>query len=173
VRDKKNRKRALWKLYKAERKKMFGYALSITHSSGLAEDAVHEAFAKVAASNGPVRNLRGYVFQAVRNEALRSVAARDRTESLNDGEPELMFALPPEGNPDRRSEVREEAALLNRALDDLVFEQKETIVLRIYTGLTFRQIAAILDEPLPTVASRYRRGLEKLGERMRDLGYEA
>jgi DNA-directed RNA polymerase specialized sigma24 family protein len=34
--------------------------------------------------------------------------------------------------------------------------------LRVYGGLSFEQMAATLGEPLPTVASRYRRALEKL-----------
>ena len=167
-----NRNRALWRLYEAHRQEMFGYALLLTRDSGLAGDAVHEALAKVAASNGRVRHMKTYVFRAIRNEALRLNAARDRAEPFNEEEAESLFLLPEESNPHQRTVAREEAELLERALDGIAFEQKQVIVLRVYAGLTFREIAAVLEEPLPTVASRYRRGLEKLGERMRRLGYE-
>jgi len=155
-----------------QRQQMFAYALSITRQTESAEDAVHEALLKVVCSDGRVRNLKAYVFRAIRNEALRLNAARDKTEQLNPNEAESLFIVPEQSNPDRQSTAREEARMLEGALNEIAFEQKQVIVLRTYAGLTFREIARVLEEPLPTVASRYRRGLKKLGEQMRILGYE-
>ena len=41
-------------------------------------------------------------------------------------------------------------------------DEHETIVLKIYSDLTFQQIADLRQVPLPTVASWYRRGIDKL-----------
>jgi len=45
-------------------------------------------------------------------------------------------------------------------------EQREVIVLKEYEGLTFRQIADVLDLPVSTVKTRLYRGLDKLKERL-------
>ena len=39
---------------------------------------------------------------------------------------------------------------------------RELVELKIYSGLTFREIAAIVDRPPATVATRYRRAIETL-----------
>ena len=51
---------------------------------------------------------------------------------------------------------------VERALGELPGEQREVVVLKIWAGLTFSQIAEALGESANTVASRYRYGLEKL-----------
>jgi DNA-directed RNA polymerase specialized sigma24 family protein len=38
--------------------------------------------------------------------------------------------------------------------------------MKVYGGLTFEQIGSVLGAPLSTVASRYRRGLAKLEDRL-------
>jgi RNA polymerase sigma-70 factor (ECF subfamily) len=43
---------------------------------------------------------------------------------------------------------------------------REAIELHLHAGLSFREISELLDEPLPTVASRYRRALNKLGNEL-------
>jgi RNA polymerase sigma-70 factor (ECF subfamily) len=50
------------------------------------------------------------------------------------------------------------AAALARIPD----EQREVIVLRIFEGLSFREIAAVSGQSINTVASRYRYGIEKM-----------
>ncbi len=45
-------------------------------------------------------------------------------------------------------------------------EQREVIVLKEYEGLTFQQIADVLDLPVSTVKTRLYRGLDKLKERL-------
>jgi len=62
----------------------------------------------------------------------------------------------PSGQDGERREAVE-AAL--RRLPD---EQRDVVVLKIWGGLTFQQVAGILDIPSNTAASRYRYALEAL-----------
>ena len=48
------------------------------------------------------------------------------------------------------------------ALAELPDEQREAVVLKVWGGLTFAEIAQSVGAPLNTVAARYRYGLEKL-----------
>ena len=47
-------------------------------------------------------------------------------------------------------------------MEALPAEKREVVVMKIYSGLTFAQIAAVLDEPLSTVATRYQRALDEI-----------
>lgn len=51
---------------------------------------------------------------------------------------------------------------LEQALRLLPPEQREVIHLKVYEGLTFQEIAALIDESINTVASRYRYAMDKL-----------
>jgi RNA polymerase sigma-70 factor, ECF subfamily len=55
------------------------------------------------------------------------------------------------------------------ALACLSVAQREIVILRVYAELSFVQIAEVTGEPLPTIASRYRRSLEELRGRLEKL----
>jgi len=58
--------------------------------------------------------------------------------------------------------VQEQALLLNQALSQLPYEQKEVIVLHLHARMKFTQIARELSRSVNTVRSQYRYGIEKL-----------
>ena len=55
-------------------------------------------------------------------------------------------------------------ALLLRAAEGLPPEQKEAVFLKVFDGLTFKEIASVCGVSANTAASRYRYGIEKLRE---------
>ena len=71
--------------------------------------------------------------------------------------------------PDAQAIQTERTDSVIAAVNELPADHREVVVLRIYAGLTFAQIAAITCEPLPTVASRYRRSLERLKQQLEKL----
>jgi RNA polymerase sigma-70 factor (ECF subfamily) len=52
--------------------------------------------------------------------------------------------------------------LVSRALSRLPDDQREVVILKIYQGLSFSEIAAICGSSVNTAASRYRYALAKL-----------
>ena len=56
-----------------------------------------------------------------------------------------------------------------QAAPTLPADQRAVVHLRLWEGLTFEQIAALLEIPLNTAASRYRYGVDKLRERLRPI----
>ena len=89
----------------------------------------------------------------MRNACYDTLRKRGRTVAA---EPLRLEALPGE------TTDLDERLLLERALGDLPAEQREVVVLKIFEGWTFQEIAALTDEPLNTMASRYRYALAKL-----------
>ena len=75
-----------------------------------------------------------------------------RETELPEGESWFLLSS---GNQDR-------ILTLQKALRDLPEEQRETVFLRIWSGMTLLEIADATETPLNTVASRYRYALEKL-----------
>jgi RNA polymerase sigma-70 factor (ECF subfamily) len=100
-----------------------------------------------------------YVFATVRNAAIDqmrrvgSVLQDARQVSIYDGQIQDPLASAIE---------LERQTVMRQAVEELPDDQRQAIVLHVYAELTFEQVAQMLGEPLPTVASRYRRALEKL-----------
>jgi RNA polymerase sigma factor (sigma-70 family) len=78
---------------------------------------------------------------------------------------------PPPGEVAAWQDIAETAfrAALTVALAELPADQRAVVHLKLWEGLTFEQIAAALNTPPNTAASRYRYGLDKLRERLRPL----
>jgi RNA polymerase sigma-70 factor (ECF subfamily) len=62
-------------------------------------------------------------------------------------------------NPSLTMEAEQRAELVRRALNMVSMEQREVLVLKVYQGLKFIEIAEVLNEPLNTVKSRLYYGL--------------
>jgi RNA polymerase sigma-70 factor, ECF subfamily len=128
-----------------------------------AEDAVQEAFVRFWRSRHKAAEPSAYLYACVRNCALdrrRSDRRRTRREEAA-ARPEMdpsWFTGPPEQD--------ERRAALESALRSLPEEQRSVLVLKIWGGLSFVQIAEALGVPANTAASRYHYGLAKLREQL-------
>ncbi len=127
-----------------------------------AEDVVQEAFVRFWRSRERVAEPTAYLYACVKHCALDWLRGRKRQSRREEAtarpESETLFAGPLEQN-ERRAAV--EAALV--ALPE---EQREVLVMKIWGGLTFPQIAAALSCSANTAASRYRYALAKLREQL-------
>jgi RNA polymerase sigma-70 factor (ECF subfamily) len=129
-----------------------------THAD--AEDIVQEAFVRFWRSRDSVQEPLAYFYSCVKHCALDWQRGRQRRQQreLASARPEAepLFVAPIEQS-ERRFAI--EAALLK-----LPTSQAEVLVMKIWGGLSFPQIAAALEESPNTVASRYRYALARLRE---------
>jgi RNA polymerase sigma-70 factor (ECF subfamily) len=70
----------------------------------------------------------------------------------------------------RTFELQEMQLMVRGALDFLPFEQRETIVLKIYEGLKFSEIAELAECPVSTVKSRLYLGMAQLKKILTEKG---
>ncbi len=123
-----------------------------------AEDVVQDAFVRFWKSRDRVTDPASYLYASVKHCALDWQRSRQRRSNREQAtarpEVERMFIGSLEQH-ERRGAV--EAALV--ALPD---KQREVLVMKIWGGLSFPQIAAALETSADTVASRYRYALVKL-----------
>lgn len=147
---------ALRAFYVENRQPLYTYALSLTGNRESAEDAIQGVFEKLLRGYSLPADLRPYIFRSVRNAAFD---AWRRTKIRTDS----IFAAAAAGDAaESGSPVAFGTDDLEPLLQRLSEDERETIVLRIYSGFTFQEIADLRQAPLPTVASWYRRGIERL-----------
>jgi RNA polymerase sigma-70 factor (ECF subfamily) len=118
-----------------------------------AEDAVQDGFIRFWKRKERAEDRVAYLFACVRSAALDQRRAR-LSRAAHDPPTGPLFATPKEGA-ERRERVE-------AAVAELSEDQREVLVMKIWGGLTFAQIAAALEIPMNTAASRYRYALEKL-----------
>ena len=158
--------REVWEeLYREHRQALFTLALSVTGRAEQAEDAIHDAFTRLFRhGDKPKGNPAAYMYMSVRNAAIdqirRNVRDRGRRQSIF--EQTDPNAVGHRQTPAHDALDTERQQAVRDAIDKLTDEQREVIVMKIYGGLTFDQIAKAVEAPLSTVTSRYRRGLEKM-----------
>jgi len=140
---------------------MYRYLATKLGSASDAEDVLQEVFCRLVRYRVRLRLVRKpqvFVFCVARNEANRFLRARiQNSVALQSTEISPHAFLSAYAGPNSPTE-----GLVAHALAQLPGDQREAVVLKVFEGLTFREIAAICQEPVPTVASRYRYGLEKL-----------
>jgi RNA polymerase sigma-70 factor (ECF subfamily) len=79
-------------------------------------------------------------------------------------------ADPSYGNATSQLYPAETRLAVEKALDRLTADQREAIVLKIYQGFKFEEMAAILDAPVSTVKSRVYAAMETLKELLAPVG---
>ncbi len=130
-----------------------------------AEDVLQTVFVRIVRKRrclAEARCLDAYIYQMARNEAARFLRLRGRKQKQEKGT-ESWLASAEAG--DLSGDVAEQ---LQAALGRLPSAQREVVVLKIYRDKTFQEVATMLELSPNTVASRYRYGMEKLRELLRD-----
>ncbi|MGD0384264.1 MAG: RNA polymerase sigma factor [Thermoguttaceae bacterium] len=125
------------------------------------EDVVQEAFLALVRQPALPENVVGWLYRVVRNGAINaSRGSRRRTKretaAANTSEPWFKNSL------DDRLDADEAAC----AMRQLPIEQRETIVARLWGGLTFDEIAQLTGSSTSTVHRWYQAGLNSLRERL-------
>jgi len=121
------------------------------------EDVVQDAFVQLMRETAIPENTVGWIFRVVRNGAIsaaRSQARRARHEVAARRDVQSWF-LP-------NDDDRLDAAAMTAALAALPLEQRETIVLRIWGGMSLAQIAEITQISTSSAQRRYIAGLTAL-----------
>jgi RNA polymerase sigma-70 factor (ECF subfamily) len=155
---------ALASLYDRYKSILFSLVLRILHSQAEAEDILQEVFIQVWKKAADFDEERGRAFTwlvtLARSRAidrLRQLSSRERTAM------EASRATVEEWADAAEDAIKsEQSAAIRRALTELPEEQRRTLLLAYFEGLTQTEIAARLKTPLGTVKTRMRSGMIKL-----------
>jgi RNA polymerase sigma-70 factor (ECF subfamily) len=155
-------KDAMSRIYEKYKDYLLTLAKGLLGRHAEAEDVVHDvfvSFAKSAKSFQLTGNLRSYLATCVINLARDKIRAS--TRQTQNADSVYLFARHPD-NPAQHMMESEELTQLRKALSQIPYEQRETLILHLKADMKFREIARLQGASISTVHGRYRYGLDKL-----------
>jgi len=158
--------RAFAELYNLTSAHLYAVALRILRQSASAEEVLQESFVNIWHHAGSYVATRSqpltWLTSIVRNRCLDQLRRREVDTVTIDDEDEGM-TLPDNGpTPLEMLVSGADARAVKACVEALESGQKQAVALAFYRGLSHAELAAHLHEPLGTVKSWVRRGLERL-----------
>lgn len=160
---------ALGLLYDRYGRLVFSMVFKMLHDRGQAEDLVQEVFVRVwrsadsfHASRGSFVNwLLGIAHHRAIDELRRQAGQRRRAVFIDD-EDALRWVAAPGDGPAEMAWISQKRQAVRDAMQQLPAEQRRTIELAYFGGLTQREISEHTGTPLGTVKTRMRLAMQKL-----------
>ena len=153
---------ALEKIYAKYERYLITVATGLLNNTHAAEDVLGDFFVSFVQSADTVKldgNLKSYMARCVANLARNRIKRKQLEPGALDDDISIESEV---SSPELLAMQEEETEMLNRALSQLPYEQREVVVLHLQGSMKFTQIAKLRGTSVNTIRSRYRYGLEKL-----------
>jgi len=153
---------ALRRIYEKYKDDLLALAIALSNDRAVAEDVLHDVFVSFAQYAEKLRlrtSLKSYLSSCIANRVrnLKRVKSQ-KTVQLNQSE---IYSKDCD-RPDRLAMSAEMCRLIEQAMAQLPYDQREVIILHLQSGMRFKAIAESQDVSINTIQSRYRYGLDKL-----------
>lgn len=169
--------RAFRILIERHQERIFGFLVGMVRDREIANDLFQETFLRVVAAMQRRRGSYeqqgrwlGWVMRIARNAALDYLRSRKKWQDVDrdDEDGTSFFERLPSDAPDAITEVdlSDQLDTLRAAIEQLPPEQREVVLLRHESELTFREIAEITDVSINTALGRMRYALINLRKLM-------
>jgi RNA polymerase sigma-70 factor, ECF subfamily len=154
---------------------LYSYLARTTGDRHLAEDLLQDTFLRMVKHLDRYEEsgkFKAWLFRIAANRVRDWARRRSRSERVggasrgDDEDGTTVVDRPVEAPPEAAAIHQEAVGQLEMELAALDADEREVLVLRHYSGLSFREIADIMGAPLGTVLARGHRALGKLRERM-------
>jgi RNA polymerase sigma-70 factor (ECF subfamily) len=145
----------------------YGYFYRLTGDRDLSDELLGELFVRLVEKFGSYKGgtFESWLFRIASNifhDHLRAKQRRQKLLAARRAELEAGGSDEP-----RRSDAKDESLdRLQAQMRRLDADTRELIVMRFYSGLSFREIARNRSEPIGTALSKLHRGLKRLREMM-------
>jgi len=172
---------ALGLLYERLGRPVYALCLRIVRDPGAAEELTQETFVRLWRSAASFDVERGrvstWLLRIAHNLALNEIRRRRSRPVVA---PEVGWETAAnaladpntEDDPAMASDLRERAEVVRAALAELPTPQRQAIELAFFGGLYQAEVAAALGDPLGTVKSRIRIGMQRLREQLIAAGMD-
>ncbi len=156
---------ALGALYDRYGNLVFSLVVRIVGEGMAAEEVTQDAFMAVwrgAATFAPERGtFPTWLLTIARNRAIDELR-RSRGRPLSNSEPLTPAKVILDGSPNYLEDTSLRRLVVSRALAELPAPQRQAVELAYFHGMTHHEIANYLGEPLGTVKTRIRLGMQRL-----------
>jgi RNA polymerase sigma factor (sigma-70 family) len=153
-------------LYNTHVRALYGYGRKFTNDAALVEDCIQDLFVelwKKRESLGPTDSAKYYLFAALRNRIIRyKQTAAKRTAEMFPEEYEFEITLSPEASLIHDQVTQEQQLYLVEALGKLTRRQREAIYLKFFEGLSYDEVARVMQLELRSVYNLVSKAIETL-----------
>jgi RNA polymerase sigma-70 factor (ECF subfamily) len=157
--------RALHQLYARTHRVVFTLMLRITGNRETAEeltlDVFHEVWRRAATYDPGAGPVLGWILNQARSRAIDRLRFDQRKKRVNPY-PDSPLPVTAASDPHQTLDCSEQSRLLRSALTALTPGEREAIETAFFSELTHAEVAARLNQPLGTIKTRVRSGLEKI-----------
>lgn len=154
-------------LYQETERALYAYALSLVQHHDDALDVMHDTYLKIRASAHlykPQGKPMAWIYTIARNLAMDHFRKQARVQEMpGEIENHMTFSYVSDAT---------DRLVLEMTMKALQKEEREIVILHAVNGYKHREIADMLDMPLSTVLSKYRRALHKLRVILEEGGIE-
>lgn len=169
-------RRAFEEVYRATRSKLFAVSLRIVRERQLAEEVLQDSFVAIwnhasdyaQAKSAPTT----WMTAIVRNRSL-DVLRRGAHETEDVDEVLALNLVDESASPSRELDEAMDAHSIQDCMKELDAEQRQSIALAFFHGLSHSELAEHMRKPLGTVKTHIRRGLMRLKDCLGRHGTEA
>ena len=157
--------RALHALFERTHRLVFTLIVRITNDRATAEevtlDVFHDVWQRAPTYRAEGKSVVGWIMNQARSRAIDRVRFETRKKRI-DPHPDDPLVESPLRGPDEALDVREQNRLLRTALTTLTPDERQAIETAFFSEMTYVEVADRLKQPIGTVKTRIRNGLEKL-----------
>jgi RNA polymerase sigma-70 factor (ECF subfamily) len=153
---------AFQRIYDKYESLLLTLAANLLHDTAAAEDVVQEVFIKFVQSPEKFHlrtSLKAYLAVCTANRAKDILRKRKRHNTIEENDINIQAN---DNNPIQLVINDERMRLARSALQQVPYEQRESIVLHLQGDMKFKAIAELQNVSIKTAQSRYRYGLDKL-----------
>ncbi len=147
-------------------KRCYGYFYRLTGNRDVSDDLLSDLFVKLVKDISSFKNgsFDSWIFRIASNVFYDHLRTRQRVKKTLEAKRSIEETKV-SGDPGSSSNT-EQIDDLQRQLAKLDDDTRELIMLRFYSGASFRELAAMRVESIGTILSKVHRGLKKLRELM-------
>ena len=126
------------------------------------EDCVQEAFVKLAAISPPPENSVAWLFKVTRNQAISALRSSKRRKQHESFASWLGSRSSKSADPAHILDETEERERIVSTMDQLDEAERELVVMRIWSGLTWSQITELTGSSSSSAQRNYVAAIEKI-----------
>jgi len=156
---------ALHALYEQTHRIVFTLTMRIIGNRETAEeltlDVFHDVWRRASAYDPASGSVIGWMMNQARSRAIDRLRFEQRKKRVPD-HADTSVTIAPSSSPHDVLDARDQGRVLRDALQVLTNDERQAIETAFFSELTYREVAAKFNQPLGTVKTRIRSGLEKL-----------
>ena len=164
---------ALHALYQRTHRIVFTLIVRICNDRETAEevtlDVFHDVWRRASTYDAAGGSVVGWIMNQARSRAIDRLRFEQRKKRVKP-DADNSASVPTATGPQEALDLREQSYVLRSALTVLTPDERQAIEIAFFSGLSYAEVAARLDQPVGTVKTRVRSGLSKLRQALATRG---